>query len=275
MAMSVLGVASPQLVILRIASSVGSAKPSAVLSDTLPPLTMATGEKHWCSWLMKVCDAACPPKRIFFSDEQSCLPKSGWFIIIHSMIGAATAQVARSVSISRMASSGAKARITTHLPPVSSAGMKSVYTAVLWYSGGMQMLMSSTPRPLAACTMFCAQPSALMCMAIVPLGTPVVPEVNEIAHRSHSSMPVCTGASAPSRLSSAKPSVPGAAASPVMNTGFTLCSWLRTDASLSCHTSGDTTMPLAPTLLICAARPSAVRPRFTGTAMPPSDTMAR
>ena len=47
------------------------------------------------------------------------------------MIGAATAQVQRSCSISRMASSGANALITTHLPPVSSAGMKSVYTAVL------------------------------------------------------------------------------------------------------------------------------------------------
>ena len=111
---------------MRIASSVGSAKPSAVLSDTLPPLTIATGSKLALSWLMKVSDAAWPPNRIFFSVRQSCFAKSGWFIIIHSMIGAATAQVQRSRSTSSIASSGAKALITTHLPPVSSAGMKSV-----------------------------------------------------------------------------------------------------------------------------------------------------
>ena len=126
MAMSQMAVARPQLVILRIASSVGSAKPSAVLSDTLPPLTMATGSKQAFSWLMKVSDAAWPPNRIFFNDEQSCCPKSGWFIIIHSMIGAATAQVQRSRSTNSIASRGAKVLITTHLPPVSSAGMKSV-----------------------------------------------------------------------------------------------------------------------------------------------------
>ncbi len=52
MAMSVLGVARPQLVILRSASSVGNAKPTAVLSDTEPALTIATGAKAWCNWLM-------------------------------------------------------------------------------------------------------------------------------------------------------------------------------------------------------------------------------
>ena len=63
---------------------------------------------------------------IFFKLLQSCAWNSGWFIIIHSMIGAATVQVTRSRSIRRIASSGANEVITTHLPPVSSAGMKSV-----------------------------------------------------------------------------------------------------------------------------------------------------
>ena len=123
--------------------------------------------------------------------------------------------------------------------------------------------------------MFCAQPVALMCMAIVPLGTPVVPEVKEIAHTSHSSMASCTGASAPSRSSCAKASVPVAARSPVMNTACTLSRRSRTASSLPAHNSGDTTSNRALTLSICAARPSAVRPRFTGTAMAPSDTVAR
>ena len=50
------------------------------------------------------------------------------------------------------------------------------------------MLMSSASSPLAATTMLRAQPMALMCMAIVPLGTPVVPDVKLIAQTSHSSM---------------------------------------------------------------------------------------
>ena len=69
---------------------------------------------------------------IFFRLLQSCAPNSGWFIIIHSMIGAATAQLTRSCAISLIASSGANELITMHLPPVSSAGMKSAKTAVLW-----------------------------------------------------------------------------------------------------------------------------------------------
>ena len=123
--------------------------------------------------------------------------------------------------------------------------------------------------------MFCAQPSALMCIAIVPLGAPVVPEVNEIAHRSHSSMVSCTGVSRPGRFSTEKALQPCGAASPVMNTDSTLASWPRTDSSLDCQTSGETSKTLAPTLSICAARPSAVSPRLTGTAIAPSLIAAR
>ena len=76
-AMSVFGVARPQLVILRIASSVGSAKPTAVLSETEPAFTMAIGANSLLSWLINVSDDACPPKRIFLSVEQSWFRNSG------------------------------------------------------------------------------------------------------------------------------------------------------------------------------------------------------
>ena len=77
MAMSVFGVARPQLVILRIASSVGSAKPTAVLSDTEPAFTMAIGANSLLSWLMKVSDDAWPPKMIFLSVRAVMVPNSG------------------------------------------------------------------------------------------------------------------------------------------------------------------------------------------------------
>ena len=60
-----------------------------------------------------------------------------------------------------------------------------------------------------------------------------------------------------------------------MNSERTLGSRPRTTASLPAQTSGDTTTSLACTLSICATRPSAVSPRFTGTAIAPNDTAAR
>ena len=109
----------------------------------------------------------------------------GWRAIASNIAGTPNMKVTRWRSISSSVPPGSNAATRTQLPPLSSIGRVSMFSAAMWNSGAATRVTSSPIRSGSISTLTAFQ-VRLAWVSIAPFGRPVVPEVYMIMQVSSS-----------------------------------------------------------------------------------------